>query len=214
MQKITKTDFTKEIKTAYRNSLTSGGDSLLISLVLEIAASNRGKLFLLRDKTGIPIYSYYISPSVFEYGDIKDSEHIARTIQLGIPETGVARSVANKIQEYGLANISACVVIENLARASFEYLTPFVEALYENWDADFQQAIMDKLREVLYGNARLEDALSLIVTHMNTQYEQIVQLYRELYHEPLIATDINPDVIENLAKAIIWFIEHHYGAEF
>ena len=81
MSNTEKRDFTKEIKLAYRNYSVEHDSDLLLGLIMEIAAGNRGKLFVLRDKDGTPIYSYFISPLSSQYGAVKDSHDSERTVK-------------------------------------------------------------------------------------------------------------------------------------
>jgi hypothetical protein len=213
MVESAKKDFTKEVKMAYRNSL-QGDTSLLLGLILEITVGNRGKLFVLRDKEGKSIYSYYISPSAFEHGDVKDSHYENRTIQLGISEVTVAQTIIQKIKECGLGNIAGCVIVENLAKATFDYLKPLVEAIFEGWPDEFQNSVFEKLKEILYGEANLGNVIALIKNQLGSDLPAIVQPYQELYKENLVANDITDDTLIHIAEAIVWYIEQKYGADF
>jgi len=207
-----KKDFTKEIKAAYRYSV-EGDPSLLLNLILEITIGNRGKLFVLRDKQGVSIYSYYISPSAFGRGDVRDSELLDKTLQLGVSETKVAQTIMNKIQEYGLPNISACVIIENLARASFDYLRPLVNALFTSWPEEWRQDLFGQLHEILHGDAQLVTVIAGIKRELKNQLPFLMQLYRDMYAETLVESDITDDALTNIARALIGFIEAQYGAD-
>ena len=208
-----KKDFTKEVKTAYRNSV-DGDAGLLLGLIMEITAGNRGKLFVLRAKDGNPIYSYYISPSALNSGNVRDSHNIEKTIQLSMSEAKVTRTIIEKIQEYRLANIGACVVIENLTTATFDYLKPFVTAIFDYWDAEFRSSTFDQLKAVLYGDVKLKSVIMSLRNRLQGQLPEIVALYRDIFGEDLAVSDVEDDALTNIAKAIVWYIEQEYGAEF
>jgi hypothetical protein len=173
MIKTEKKDFTKEVKTAYRNSV-DGDPGLLLSLIMEITAGYRGKLFVLRTRDGNPVYSYYISPSALESGNTRDSHNVDRTIQLAMSEAKVTRAIIEKIREYGSSNIGSCVVIENLTTASFDYLKPFVAAIFDYWDVAFRSSVFDQLKAVLYGDLKLKSVILALRDKLAGELPEIV----------------------------------------
>lgn len=213
MVKTEKRDYTKEVKTAYRNAVDEDA-GLLLGLIMEITAGNRGKLFVIRARDGNPIYSYYISPSALTSGNVRDSHNVDRTIQLSMSEAKVTRTVIEKIQEYGLNNIGACVVVENLTTASFDYLKPFVAAMFDLWGTDYQTNLLDQLKSVLYGDEKLKSVIMSLRNKLHDQLPEMVTIYRDLFGEDLAASDVEDDALTNIAKALVWYIEQEFGAEF
>ena len=214
MSNTEKQNFTKEIKIAYRNYLVDYDSDLLLGLIMEITAGHRGKLFVLRDKDGTPVYSYFISPLSSELGAVKDSHEPERTVQLGVPEVKVAKSIIFKIDEYGIGNIGACEVIDSVAKASYDFLYPFVKNIYEHWSEDFKKKIFQGLQNVLFGNNGIEAVHDIIKNELKTDPERLVQLYQFLYDGQITIGDIDDHALNNISKGVIWFIEQEYGNEF
>ena len=147
-------------------------------------------------------------------GNVRDSHNVERTIQLSMSEAKVTRTVIEKIQEYGLNNIGACVIVENLTTASFDYLKPFVAAIFEFWGGEYRASTLDQLRGVLFGDVKLKSVIISLRNKLQSQLSELVAIYRDLFGEDLAISDVQDDALTNIAKALVWHIEQEYAAEF